>query len=381
MASGGAKFTNAFVTNSLCCPSRATILRGQYAHNHRILSNRPPLGDFYKFRSSGREKSTVATWLNGAGYDTMFVGKYLNGYDNTTYVPPGWDEWHGYLGDYAPSDTYRLNDNGRIRTYDRSQKHDTDLFSDKAASFLKSTAGGAPFFMYLATNAPHTPAFAAPRHQGPFSNVPLPKPSSFNEVDVSDKPSWVRNTPRLKSGDVSYLRWLYRQRLRSLQSVYEMVGRMVRILKEQGELSNTYIVFTSDNGLHFGEHRIIAKKWTAYEEAIDVPLLVRGPGVPGGVSRSQMAHPLPESHRRASWTAALSSRSFLRALPPEEAPSSSSTGGIGTVTRTRPPYLITRPSGRPGTSSSGMQTVRGNSTISATTRTSAGIFTGTHPPD
>jgi arylsulfatase A-like enzyme len=127
------------------------------------------------------------------------------------------------------------------------------------------------------------------RHQGEFSNVPLPKPSSFNEVDVSDKPAWVRNTPRLKSGDVSYLRWLYRQRLRSLQSVDEMVGRMVRILKEQGELSNTYIVFTSDNGLHFGEHRIIAKKWTAYEEAIDVPLLVRAPGVPRGVSRSQMA--------------------------------------------------------------------------------------------
>jgi arylsulfatase A-like enzyme len=89
LAGGGVKFTNAFVTNSLCCPSRATILRGQYAHNHQILSNRVPIGGFDKFRSLGLEDSTIATWLDDAGYDTMLIGKYFNGYDNTTYVPPG----------------------------------------------------------------------------------------------------------------------------------------------------------------------------------------------------------------------------------------------------------------------------------------------------
>jgi len=289
LAERGVKFTDAFVTNSLCCPSRVTILRGQYTYNHRILSNRPPLGGFGKFRSSGRERSTIATWLDGAGYDTMFTGKYLNGYDSTTYVPPGWDEWHGYLGDYVQSGTYRMNDNGQIKTYDRSRRHDTDLFSDRAAAFLRRTPGGAPFFMYLSTNAPHTPAFAPQRHRGKFSDVPLPDPPSLNEDNVSDKPRWVRNAPRLSSGDVGYLRQLHRQRLRSLQSVDEMVGRLVRILGETGELSNTYIVFASDNGFHLGEHRINAKKWTAYEEAIHVPLLVRGPGVSRGVSRSQMA--------------------------------------------------------------------------------------------
>jgi N-acetylglucosamine-6-sulfatase len=317
LASGGVKFTKAFVTNSLCCPSRATILRGQYAHNHRVRSNRPPLGGFEKFHSLGRENSTIATWLDDAGYDTMFIGKYFNGYDDTTYVPPGWDHWHGYLGDYVPSDTYRINENGQINTYDRSQIHDTDLFSDEAATFLKSTAGGAPFFMYLATNAPHTPAFAPPRHQGMFKDVPLPKAPSFNESDVSDKPAWVRKTPRLTSEDVSYLRQLYRQRLRSLQSVDEMVGRLVRILGESGELSNTYIVFTSDNGLHFGEHRINAKKWTAYEEAIHVPLLIRGPGVPAGAKRSQMALNNDLAPTFASW-AGLTPPSFVdgRSLGP-----------------------------------------------------------------
>ncbi len=301
LAGGGVKFSRAFVTRSLCCPSRATILRGQYAHNHQILSNRLPLGGFDKFRSPGPEDSTIAAWLDEAGYDTMLIGKYFNGYDNTTYVPPGWDEWHGYLGDYVRSDTYRINENGQINTYQRPQTHDTDLFADKAATFLEGTAGGAPFFMYLSTNAPHTPAFAAQRHQDLFSDVPLPVPPSLNEADVSDKPSWMRDTPALTSEEVVKLRQRHRQRLRSLQSVDELVGRLVGVLEQTGELSNTYIVFTSDNGLHLGEHRIVAKKWSAYEESIHVPLLMRGPGIPAGVSRSQMALNNDLAPTFASW--------------------------------------------------------------------------------
>src|SRR5215203_2558518 len=275
------------------------------------------MGGFDKFRSLGLEDSTIATWLDDAGYDTMLISKYFNGYDNTTYVPQGWNEWHGYLGDYVQSDTYRINENGQIKTYYRSQIHDTDLFADKAATFLQSTAGGAPFFMYLSTNAPHTPALAAKRHQSMFSDVALPNPPSFNEADVSDKPAWMRNTPSLTSAEVGSLRNRYRQRLRSLQSVDEMVGRLVGVLREKGELSNTYIVFTSDNGLHLGEHRINQKKWTAYEEAIRVPLLVRGPGVPRGVGRSQMALNNDLAPTLASW-AGLTPPSFVdgRSLGP-----------------------------------------------------------------
>lgn len=289
LAEGGVKFTNAFVTNSLCCPSRSTILRGQYSHNHKVLGNFSPLGGFEKFRDLGRERSTIATWLDDAGYQTVFLGKYLNGYDNTRYVPPGWDRWYGYLDYYEASpDTYRINENGTIKTYDRSRRHDTDLFADKAVGFVRTTAGGAPFFMHLSTNAPHTPAFAPKRHEGMFSGVALPKPPSFNEADVSDKPAWVRDKPRLTSSDVSDLQLLHRKRLRSLQSVDEMVGRLVGALRDTGELSNTYVVFTSDNGYHLGEHRLQSKS-TPYEETIGVPLLVRGPGVPRGVNRRAMA--------------------------------------------------------------------------------------------
>jgi N-acetylglucosamine-6-sulfatase len=289
LADRGARFSNAFVTNSLCCPSRATILRGQYSHNHKIWGNFSPLGGFQKFRDLGRESSTIATWLNRAGYDTVLIGKYLNGYDNTIYVPPGWDRWHSYLGYYGTSpDTYQINENGHIATYDRSRIHDTDLFADEAASFMRNTAGGAPFFLYLSTNAPHIPAYVPQRHTGLFSDTPLPKPPSFDEADVSDKPAWVRDKPRLTPDHVDYFRGLYRKRLRSLQSVDEMVSRLVNVLRDTGELSNTYVVFTSDNGYHLGEHRLEAKA-TPYEEAIRVPLLVRGPGVPRGVRRSQMA--------------------------------------------------------------------------------------------
>jgi N-acetylglucosamine-6-sulfatase len=300
LAGGGVKFTNAFVTRSLCCPSRATILRGQYSHNHQVWGTWPPLGGFEKFRDLGRERSTIVTWLNSAGYDTILIGKYLNGYDDTTYVPPGWDHWHGYLGEYSATSN-QINENGRVATYDRSRIHDTDLFADKATHFIRNSASGAPFFMYLATNAPHTPAYVADRHKGMFSNEPLPKPPSFNEADVSDKPAWVRNKPRLTSDyEEGYLNLLYRQRLGALQSVDEMVGRLVSALRDTGELSNTYIVLTSDNGIYLGEHRLAAKA-AAYEEAIRVPLLVRGPGVPQGVTRSQMVLNNDLAPTFASW--------------------------------------------------------------------------------
>ena len=298
LAGGGVKFTNAFVTRSLCCPSRATILRGQYSHNHQVWGTWPPLGGFEKFRDLGHERSTIATWLSNAGYETILIGKYLNGYDDTTYVPPGWDHWHGYLGKYSA--TYQINENGRVAAYDRSRIHDTDLFADKATHFIKNSASGAPFFMYLATNAPHTPAYVADRHKGMFSNEPLPNPPSFNEADVSDKPAWVRNKPRLMPDYVGYLTFLYRQRLRALQSVDEMVEQLVGALRDTGELSNTYIVFTSDNGYYLGEHRLEAKA-AAYEEAIRVPLLVRGPDVPQGVTRSQMALNNDLAPTFASW--------------------------------------------------------------------------------
>jgi len=190
-------------------------------------------------------------------------------------------------GAYPSATTYDINENGRILTYQRSEVHDTDLHARTAESFIRNTAGNRPSFMYLSPNAPHHPSYCAPRHSGMFSETetPLPEPSSFNEADVSDKPQWVRNKPRLSSTEVSNLTDFYGKRLRALQSLDEMVARLVNALSESAELSNTYIVLTSDNGIYLGEHRL-TEKAAAYNAAPRVPLLIRGPGVLRGVTRS-----------------------------------------------------------------------------------------------
>jgi len=310
LADQGVKFENAFVTRSLCCPSRATILRGQYAHNHNVWTNVNPSGGFWKFHDQGLEDSTIATWLDDAGYHTILIGKYLNPYGldrnghsaPITYVPPGWDKWYAWEGTYRGAGTkYDINDNGKVVTYQRSKIHDTDLYAQTAEDFIRSTAGGgAPFFMYLAPNAPHTPAYYAPRHARMFNDTPLPKPPGFDEKYVSDKPQWVQNKPLLASTRVQELTTFYRDRLRALQSVDEMVGRLVDALRDTGELSNTYIVFTSDNGIYLGEHRL-TDKGAAYEEAIRIPLVVRGPGATQGAARSQIALNNDFAPTFASW--------------------------------------------------------------------------------
>jgi N-acetylglucosamine-6-sulfatase len=275
----GTTFNNAFVTDPLCCPSRATFLRGQYSHNTTIQGNSPPEGGHEKFRRLGLDRSTVATWLDDAGYDTIYLGKYMNGYDDTRYVPPGWDRWFGWLGNYYGSGSeYRLNENGHIQSYDQDHLHDTDLLSEKAVTYIRNQRGdGRPFFMYLAPNAPHTPAYVPKRHEGMFSNRSLPRPPSFNEEDISDKPEVVKR-PELGHSEVEELGDLYRKRLAALQSVDGMVNDVVGTLQDTGQLDSTYIVFTSDNGFLFGEHRRVDKS-LPYEESIRVPFIVRGPGV------------------------------------------------------------------------------------------------------
>jgi N-acetylglucosamine-6-sulfatase len=282
----GITFENAFVTDPLCCPSRVTILRGQYAHNHGVLSNEPPHGGFEKFRSLGHQRSTMATWLKSGGYRTIFVGKYMNGYEGTE-VPPGWDEWYAVSGNYMSTD---LNENGRISHYDPESDHLTDVLADKAADYARDPSGNVPsfllpdkpFFMWLGTTAPHQPAEPASRHKSALADASLPKPPSFDEEDVSDKPDWIRDNPPLSPQQRSYMEDLYRMRLQSMLAVDEMIAQLVSALEESGELENTYIFFTSDNGFHFGTHRLSVGKWTAYEEDIRVPLIVRGPGVPEG---------------------------------------------------------------------------------------------------
>jgi len=279
IAERGTTFENAFVTDALCCPSRATILRGQYSHNHGIVGNEWPNGGFRKFRTSGAESATIATRMKSAGYRTAYFGKYLNGYRHK-HVPPGWDEWRAVAGSYL-SDF--LSENGEFEYYDPEKTHDTDVLADKAVGYVDDASSkDPPFFAVIAPRAPHDPAIPAPRHEGDFEGEPLPRPPSFNEGDVSDKPAWIRARQNLSPETIAYLEALHENRLESLQSVDEIFPRLIETLRENKALENTYIVFTSDNGYHMGHHRLPAGKWTPYEEDIRVPLVIRGPGVPEG---------------------------------------------------------------------------------------------------
>ncbi len=317
LADQGLTFENAFVTTSLCCPARASILRGQYTHNHQVLTNARQNGGFAKFRSMGHEDSTVATWLQDGGYRTVLIGKYLNGYperNEETYVPPGWDEWYGRLsqGEYYD---YRLNENGEIVSYgSEEQDYYTDVLASKARDYVQRAATDQkPFFMYLAPATPHGPFIPAPRHENEYPDARAPRPSSFDETDVSDKPAWVRGLPSLSPADIEKINDAYRNRLRMLLSLDEMVAGLVEELRATGELDNTYLFFSSDNGYHLGEHRVVVGKRTVYEENVRVPLAVRGPGVSAGrvveetalnvdlarPSRTSPASPCPRSSMAA----------------------------------------------------------------------------------
>jgi N-acetylglucosamine-6-sulfatase len=293
LAEQGLTFSNAFVTYSLCCPSRASILRGQYAHNHQILEDDAQDSAFKKFRNLGHERSTIATWLKDSGYKTVLFGKYLNGYDESgdvTYIPPGWDDWYAQISGYYYN--YKINENGRLVSYGYAEKdYYTDVLARQAKDYVRhAAADSSPFFIYLAPKTPHSPYTVAPRHKKSYKKgVKAPRPPSFKEADVSDKPLWVQRLSSLTPGDnkgkitnEKKLDQAYRDRLGMLLSLDEMVGGLVEELKVTGELENTYIIFTSDNGFHLGEHWLNLTKRTPYEEAHRVPLVIRGPGVPSG---------------------------------------------------------------------------------------------------
>jgi N-acetylglucosamine-6-sulfatase len=293
LAGQGLTFPNMFVTESLCCPSRTSTQRAQYVHNHQVLGNGPPNGGFERFHALNEDQSTVGTWLKAAGYRTGYMGKYLNGYPDTAapnYVPPGWDDWDSPAAGNPYSEfNYTLNENGALVKYgDQPESYLTDVLSKKATTFIQQTATDQrPFFLFVATYAPHQPATPAPRHLGAFPGARAPRPPSYNETDVSDKPAWVQSRPLLRPGQQMQMDNLFRRRLQSMLAVQDLIEHLLYTLRATGQLQNTYIFFASDNGFHLGEHRLLAGKLTAYEEDIRVPLFVRGPGVPAGRVREE----------------------------------------------------------------------------------------------
>ena len=394
LAANGTTFSNSFVSYSLCCPSRATFLTGQYAHNHGVLGNQPPIGGYNKLDST----NTLPVWLQRAGYHTVHVGKYLNGYDRTDGVPPGYNEWYGSIDPttYRFWD-YTLNENGQFVTYgNRPEEYQSDVYAQKAVDIVRRLSpSDQPFYLKVAFLAPHSggprtagdppgaSAEPAPRHKDAFAAVPLPQPPSLNEADVSDKPAGIRNRPLLNAQQLANVQERYQQRLESLLAVDEAIGRVVDALRVAGELSNTLIVFTADNGFFHGEHRVPNGKVLVYEPSIRVPLVLRGPGVPRGrtdpeaVANIDVAPTiLDAANARPGRT--LDGRSLLELV---KRPGTRWGRDLLIEVGPDPPVAPsrTRPSARRGTSTASMATEIASSTTSTATRTSSTAGTGPPP--
>lgn len=295
LAGRGTTFAHAYSPYPLCCPARATILTGQYAHNNHVFGNQPPYGGFQAFDDS----NTLPLWLQSVGYNTAIIGKYLNGYPAAgapDYVPPGWDTWRVPTQGIYNYRHWTLNENGRQVAY--TGQYETNFIGQEASQLVSTLAASTkPYFLWAGFLAPHvgrpheagdpTGGFltpnVAPRYRGTLSGVRLPAKLSIDEADVSDKPAFVRNSPILSR---SGLRQVNEQRLESLLSVDDAVNGLLNAVLATGERSKTIIIFTSDNGYLIGEHRRIGKD-IGYEEATRVPFIVAGPGFDTGQTRDQ----------------------------------------------------------------------------------------------
>jgi N-acetylglucosamine-6-sulfatase len=330
IAEKGVTFNRYYVSYPLCCPSRVSLLTGRYAHNHNDRGNVPPNGGFNGFANRQAYSHNLATWLQGDGYRTIHVGKFLNGYGDEPFdagknVPPGWSAWHSVLN----ADThhyfygYLLNDNGRIdgpfgdsgswdtREYgvrddfgcpfaplnEQPCLYATDVFTRIASEEMLGTPEDQPFYLQLDYTAPHgdfrRPAGPepAPRHYDSFAGAPYPHGASegFNEGNVNDKPRFIREAGYLSPNENHTYRVYYQKALESLRSIDDGVQQVINTLGAMHRLRNTYIVFTSDNGFFYGEHRLTGGKFLAYEPATHLPLLIRGPGIKPNTSTGELA--------------------------------------------------------------------------------------------
>jgi len=266
----GVTFTNAVVSNPLCCPSRATLLTGLYAHETGVWDNSARYGGWSHFVPW--EPFTIAVRLHDAGYTTAFLGKYVNGYgvESNPPVPPGWDRWFAFVPSGAANYfDYTLNVDGTLqRRGHEPEDYSTDVLAAEAERFIRGADG--PFFLVIATYAPHQPFVAAPRHAG--APVAVELGPAYNEADMSDKPRWARRLQPVHAEAQAVAQ------VQMLMAVDDLVGRVTRALEERGRLADTAVIYTSDNGLAWGEHRWLWKS-APWEESIGVPLVVRADGV------------------------------------------------------------------------------------------------------
>jgi arylsulfatase A-like enzyme len=292
----GTTFTNAYVPTPTCCPSRASILTGLFAQRTGVWANTgsvdgTPIGGWGAFAGAGNEDRTVATWLT-ATHRTILVGKYLNHYDDAgeAHIPPGWDRWHSFFMRNGAYHDYRLihTDGSITRHGERRDDYSTDVLADLAVTSIEDTPRKTPLMMFFTPYAPHGPATPAPRHVGLGTHLPRYDLPHVNERDVEDKPPWIQDLQRRKPRRIAKTR---QDVYASLQAVDEAVGRILDALERTSRLQDTLIVFLSDNGSSWAEHRLpIADKFVPYTAQMHVPLVIRWDGeVPAGARDPRLA--------------------------------------------------------------------------------------------
>ena len=285
----GMTFTNYTVTDSLCCPSRSSIFTGNYPHDTGVFTNTGNDGGYATFNSKGNQSHTYATKLQAQNYATGMMGKYLNGYTpadlnggTLPYVPPGWSEWD-VAGNGYPEYNYNLNENHTVVHYgNTSADYLTDVVSGLGTSFIQNAAAShTPFALEIATFAPHAPYTPAQQDLDSFPGLTAPRGPAFNTLPTN-APSWLASNPVLTADNKTTIDTAFRKRVQAVQAVDRMIAHLRSVLQQAGVADNTYIVFSSDNGYHMGDYRLMPGKMTAFDTDIRVPLVVVGPGVPAG---------------------------------------------------------------------------------------------------
>lgn len=286
----GVTFSRYIVSDSLCCPSRASILTGRLPHNTHVETNVPPLGGYQQFLAAGNQASTFATALRASGYRTALMGKVLNGY-LASQDPPlaGFSDWAAVSNGYRQYG-YLLNHNGTPvgYGYEPESFHNAVLTRDAEALIADSAARRAPFMLEVSSFTPHAPFVAAPGDEDSFPFLRVRRSGAFAKPN-RDAPSWLSGRPPLTRAQQRRMDRVVRRRASAVQAVDRMVAALRARLVAAGIAGNTYFVFTSDNGFHTGEHRLLAGKQTAFDSDVRVPLIVAGPGIPPGTTTDVLA--------------------------------------------------------------------------------------------
>lgn len=274
-AERGTVFNQYVVTTPLCCPSRATYLTGLYARHHQVRTNNPPLGGYETFDPA----LSMANWMQPAGIRTGIIGRYLNGYADES-IAPGWNYWFVIQqagGEYSNYYRYRATDQGEQRYYgSEASSYSTRVLGDQIQKFLQADRT-TPFMLHFSPRTPHDPATPDRIDSGAFKELEYSLPPSYNEADVSGKPSFIQGRPRFTPKQLDEIERFRRGQWESLLSVDRVFQQMVDTLTADGRINNTWFIFTSDNGLMLGEHRKAEEKTCPYEECVHLPLVVIPP--------------------------------------------------------------------------------------------------------